>query len=203
MCFWLLLINPLVLPAQRTILFLGDSLTAGYGVEKQEAFPHLLDNRLKDLGYKDIQIINGGFSGSTTASALQRMRWYMKLNPEIVILELGANDGLRGHKIESIRSNLAKTIQFSLDHKIVTVLAGMKLPVNYGNTYTRDFEGLFKSLADEFSLPFIPFLLEGVAGDPRLNLADGIHPNPRGHKIVAENVLKYLRPLLNNPNEIE
>jgi acyl-CoA thioesterase-1 len=191
----LLFSNP-VFAAEKTILILGDSLTAGYGVEKHEAFPKLLEDRLRDHGFTKVKIINGGFSGSTTASAYQRIRWYMRLKPDMVILELGANDGLRGHKIDTIKSNLEKTIQFTLERKIVTVLAGMKLPINYGRNYTLEFEELYKSLSDQYSLPLIPFLLEGVAGRPELNLADGIHPNPKGHKIIAENVLAQIRPLL-------
>ncbi len=193
-----LLSAPSVYSAEKTILILGDSLTAGYGVEKHEAFPKLLENRLHELGFIQVKVVNGGFSGSTTASAFQRIRWYMKLNPDMIILGLGANDGLRGHKIESIRSNLAKTIQFARDRNIVIVLAGMKLPVNYGSRYTRDFEAMFKSLSDQYEIPLIPFLLEGVAGKPELNLADGIHPNPKGHKIIAEIVLTHIRPLLTN-----
>ncbi len=195
---FVLLSTATVYSAEKTILILGDSLTAGYGVEKDEAFPKLLEDRLRDLGFTEVKVVNGGFSGSTTASAFQRIRWYMKLKPDMVILELGANDGLRGHKIESIKNNLAKTIRFAQERNIVTVLAGMKLPINYGSRYTRDFEALFKSLSDQYALPLIPFLLEGVAGRPELNLADGIHPNPKGHKIVAENVLTHIRPLLNN-----
>lgn len=193
-----ILLFPAFLLAETTILFLGDSLTAGYGVEKHETFPQLVNERLLKSGYKNIRIVNGGFSGSTSASALQRLRWYMKIKPDILVLELGANDGLRGHSIPSIKSNLAQVIRFAQEHKIVTVLAGMKLPVNYGNDYTTGFENIFRALAEEYSIPLIPFLLDEVAGNPALNLADGIHPNPAGHKIIADTVVMYLRPLLNN-----
>jgi len=182
--------------AKTTVLVLGDSLTAGYGLEKQQAFPQLLNDKLHQMGYTDTHVINGGFSGSTTASALQRLHWYMRIHPDILILELGANDGLRGLSIESIRSNLAKTIEYAKSQNILTILAGMKLPVNYGKAYTHQFEAIFTSLAKEYSLPLIPFLLKDVAGKPELNQSDGIHPNPAGHKIVAETVLTYLLPYL-------
>ena len=181
---------------ETTLLILGDSLTAGYGVEKEQAFPFLLQQLLDQEGFSDVNVVNGGFSGSTTASAIQRMKWYMRIKPDIVIIELGANDGLRGHPVESIRANLEETIQFALENGIVTILAGMKLPVNYGKNYTQDFEEMFKQLADKYDLPFIPFILKDVAGDPSLNLPDGIHPNPEGHQIIARHLLSFVKPLL-------
>ena len=187
---------PNYLFAKTTILILGDSLTAGLGVEKQEAFPSLLEGKLKALGYQDITVINGGFSGSTTASALSRMRWYLRSKPDILVLELGANDGLRGHDIQSIEKNLADTIKIALNKKMLVLIAGMKMPVNYGRDYRKKFEEIFPKLARKFSVALIPFFLEGVAGKPHLNIADGIHPNPDGHKIISQTVLKYLLPLL-------
>ncbi len=181
---------------KTTILVLGDSLAAGFGVEKEEAFPFLLEQRLKEEGFEDIRVVNGGFSGSTTAGALKRMKWYLKLKPDFLILELGANDGLRGHDIASIRRNLEKTIVYARERKMRVLLAGMKIPINYGKEYTLKFEQIFTSLAEQYSITLIPFLLDGVAGRKDLNLADGIHPNPEGHKIVAENVLAVIRPLL-------
>lgn len=192
------LLVPAFLRAETTILFLGDSLTAGYGVDKAEAFPQLVHESLLASGFSQIQVVNGGFSGSTTASALQRLRWYMKLKPDILVLELGANDGLRGQPLPSIKNNLAQVIRFAQENKIVPVLAGMKLPINYGTDYTSGFENLFRSLAEEYSIAFIPFLLDNVAGNPALNLADGIHPNPAGHKIIAATVVNHLRPLLSH-----
>ncbi|MBU2515073.1 arylesterase [bacterium] len=184
------------LVANTRILVLGDSLTAGFGLEKDEAFPYLLNQQLIKLGYKETEVINGGFSGSTSASAIKRMRWYLKIKPDILILELGANDGLRGHKIESIRKNLEDAIRLALDNGIKVILAGMKMPRNYGEDYTNQFEAIYWSLAEEYSITLIPFLLEGVAGKPELNLADGIHPNPEGQEIVSKTVLKYVLPLL-------
>lgn len=196
LCF-LLIFQPIhPVKAETTLLILGDSLTAGYGLQKEQAFPHLLDNKLKEKGYTGIKVVNGGFSGSTTASAYGRMKWYMRIKPDILLLELGANDGLRGHQIQSITANLEKTIQFAMQNNIITVLAGMKLPINYGSEYTRNFEEMYRKLANKYKITFIPFLLEGVAGDPKLNLADGIHPNPEGHKIITETVYPYIEALL-------
>ncbi len=192
----ILAISPLSITANTKILVLGDSLTAGFGLEKYEAFPHLLNQELIKLGYTDIEVINGGFSGSTSASAIKRMRWYLKIKPDILILELGANDGLRGHKIESIKKNLEEAIRLALDEGMKVILAGMRMPKNYGNDYTNRFEAIYRSLAEEYPIILIPFLLEDVAGIPDLNLADGIHPNPRGHEIVSKTVLQYVIPLV-------
>ncbi len=194
--FLFLLTHPVQSTAKTKILVLGDSLAAGLGVEKQEAFPFLLENHLKKLGYTDFQVINAGFSGSTTASAKSRLKWHLRSKPDILILELGANDALRGHKIKNIKANLATVIQMALDNNIDILLAGMKIPVNYGSKYTKDFETIFTSLAKQYSIPLIPFLLEGVAINSHLMQADGIHPNPQGHIIVAQTVLKYTLPLV-------
>lgn len=182
--------------AETTILILGDSLTAGYGVEKEQAFPYLVEQQLKSEGYQDVRVINGGFSGSTTASAFNRLKWYLKIKPDILLLELGANDGLRGHKIEAIRQNLGRTIEFARSKGMKVLLAGMQMPRNYGKQYTEQFKRLFREVADAYDIPLIPFLLEGVAGRKDLNLADGIHPNPQGHRIVARNVAPYLISIL-------
>lgn len=182
--------------AETTVLALGDSLTAGYGIEKQDAFPALLEKLLEEKGYYDVKVINGGFSGSTTASAVKRMKWYERIKPDILILELGANDGLRGKKIEAIRQNLAETIQYALERDMKVLLAGMQIPTNYGKSYTRDFKSIFPELANRFSIPLIPFILKDVAGKPALNLSDGIHPNAKGHEIIAQTVLEHLMPLL-------
>ncbi len=188
--------TPALIFADTKVLVLGDSLTAGYGLEKEQAFPYLVNERLQSLGYLDIEVINAGFSGSTTASAVSRMRWYLKTKPDILILELGANDGLRGHPIKSIRKNLEDVIELSKSKGIKVLLAGMKIPRNYGKEYTQQFEGLYYSLAKDYEIPLIPFLLEGVAANPDLNLADGIHPNAKGHEIIAETVLTALIPII-------
>ena len=200
-CVSLLLIIslfPSAVFAETTVLTLGDSLTAGYGLEKDQAFPYLLEKKLHDAGFNDVKVVNGGFSGSTSASAFKRLKWYLRIKPEILVLELGANDGLRGLSIDSIRNNLEQTIRFALEQNMKVVLAGMKMPLNYGREYTSQYEAVFTSLAKQYRITLIPFLLEGVAGDKSLNLADGIHPNEQGHKIVAETVFKYIQPLLQN-----
>ena len=182
--------------ATTTIVFLGDSLTEGYGLEKTEAFPYLFEQALKTKGYKDIKVINAGISGSTSASALSRVKWYLRIKPTILVLALGANDGLRGLDPHAMKKNLAMAIKLALERNIQVVLAGIKIPPNYGIQYTKEFEAVYPQLADEFKIPFIPFLLDGVAARPEMNLPDGIHPNSRGHQIIARHVLENLLPLL-------
>lgn len=182
--------------ATTTIVFLGDSLTEGYGLEKSEAFPYLFEQALKAKGYKDIKVINAGISGSTSASALSRVKWYLRIKPTILVLALGANDGLRGLDPQAMKKNLAMAIKLALERNIQVVLAGIKIPPNYGIQYTKEFEAVYPQLAEEFKIPFIPFLLDGVAARPEMNLPDGIHPNSRGHQIIARHVLENLLPLL-------
>ena len=197
--FFICFSTPALLYAETTILMLGDSLTEGTGVEKTKAYPHLVEQKLKAQGFLSINVINGGVSGSTTASALSRLKWYLRDRPDIVLLALGANDGLRGLPTIQIKHNLAETIEVSLRKGIRVVLAGMRMPPNYGKDYTVQFEKVFHELAKEYDIPFIPFLLEGVAGDPKLNLPDGIHPNERGHQIIAQLVYKTLVKLVKAP----
>jgi acyl-CoA thioesterase-1 len=179
-----------------TILCLGDSLTEGYGLAPERSYPSLLRARLAELDHGDVRVVNAGISGSTSASAFSRLRWHLRTKPDIVIIELGANDGLRGLKLEHTRENLANAITLAQARGVRVLLAGMKLPPNYGPQYTRAFERIFPELAKEKNVVLIPFLLKGVAGDPELNLPDGIHPNAEGYKRVVENVLEYLLPLL-------
>ena len=182
--------------AETKILFLGDSLTAGYGIEKFQAFPTLIDKKLKVAGYKDLKVINGGISGSTSASALSRLKWYLKVKPDIMILALGANDGLRGLSVSELRKNLTACIQLAKQKDIVVVLAGMRMPPNYGEAYTKSFFQIYGEVSKEQNVSLIPFLLKDVAGIPHLNIPDGIHPNEAGHKIVAQTVLPYIIKLL-------
>ncbi len=184
------------LQAKTTIVFLGDSLTEGYGLDKSEAFPSLFEKKLKATGYKDIQVINAGISGSTSASAVSRLKWYLRAKPTILVLALGANDGLRGLDPKAMKKNLAMAIQLALDRKVKIVLAGMKIPPNYGLKYTKEFENAYPELSKKYNIPLIPFLLDGVAAKPDLNLPDGIHPNRKGHEIIAQLVFKNLLPLL-------
>ena len=196
--FSLLIVNCPSIQAQEalTILFLGDSLTEGLGLETEQAFPNLVDNRLKEEGYNNINIINAGISGSTSASALERMQWYVRSQPDLVILSLGANDGLRGLSVDNMKNNLAATIEFAQNNGIKVALTGMLTPPNMGEEYTTSFAKVFPDLAAEYNLDFMPFLLQDVAGIPELNQADGIHPNLEGSRIVADHVYNFLLPLI-------
>jgi acyl-CoA thioesterase I len=179
----------------KTILFLGDSLTEGHQLPKEEAYPAIVEQELKKK-FKDIKVINGGVSGATTASGLKRLDWYLKAKPDLMVLALGANDGLRGIKLQESEKNLVAVIKRAQEKKIEVIIAGMKMPTNYGEPYRTQFEGLYTKLAKKYKLKLIPFLLEGVGGNPKLNLPDGIHPNAEGYKVIAQNVLKVLEPEL-------
>lgn len=189
-------IQPVRLMAETRVLVLGDSLSEGQGVDKAEAFPYLVAQKLKAQGYSNVKVINAGISGSTSASALSRLKWHLRTPPDILLLALGANDGLRGLPIKQMKKNLAMTIELALRNGIRVVLAGMKMPPNYGAAYTLNYEKAFQQLAKKYDIVFIPFLLEGVGGDPAMNLSDGIHPNKRGHQIISERVCKYLTRIL-------
>jgi acyl-CoA thioesterase I len=197
--FFICFSTPALLYAETTVLMLGDSLTEGTGVEKTKAYPYLVEQKLKAQGFLAIKVINAGVSGSTTASGLSRLTWYLRDRPDFLLLALGANDGLRGLPTVQIKRNLAATIESALNKGIRVVLAGMKMPPNYGEDYTLKYEKVFLELSKEYDIVFIPFLLEGVAGDPKLNLPDGIHPNERGYQIISELVYKTLMKLVNAP----
>jgi acyl-CoA thioesterase-1 len=177
------------------IVAFGDSLTAGLGVAAEETYPAQLQRRLDSQGLP-YRVINAGVSGDTTAGGLRRVDWVLKSRPDIVILELGANDGLRGLKLQETKANLEKIIQRCRDASVRVVLAGMKLPPNYGAEYTKSFEAIYPALAKQFRLPLIPFFLEGVAGSTSLNQADGIHPTSEGYRIIADLVMETVTPLL-------
>ncbi|MBC8439112.1 MAG: arylesterase [Deltaproteobacteria bacterium] len=174
------------------VVILGDSISAGLGVEPEQAFPFLVQDMLKQKGFDVVKIINGSISGSTTAGATSRLKWYLKSKPDILVLALGANDGLRGLSIDLMTQNLEKSIILAKKNGIKVILAGMKIPPNYGAEYAKAFESSFVSLAQKHDLPFIEFLLKDVAGKAFLNQADGIHPNPEGHKIIATTVFDIL-----------
>jgi acyl-CoA thioesterase I len=178
------------------IVAFGDSLTAGLGVPAEESYPAQLQRRLDVLGYT-YRVINAGVSGDTTAGGLRRVSWILTNKPDLVILELGANDGLRGLSVDQTQHNLREIIQRLRGAGVGVVLAGMKLPPNYGQDYTTRFEAMYQTLAREYQMPFIPFFLEGVGGSSLLNQADGIHPTSKGYKVVVENLLKILMPILN------
>jgi len=174
------------------VLFIGDSLTAGLGVEPEQAYPELLHKMLIAKGIHNVTITNGSISGSTTAGALSRLKWFLKAKPDILVLALGANDGLRGLSTVQMSENLENTIVLAKEKGIKIILAGMEIPPNYGAAYARDFRGVFRFLADKHELPFMPFLLKDVAGKASLNQADGIHPNRDGHRVIASNVFVYI-----------
>lgn len=179
-----------------TILFIGDSLTQGYGVEKEEAYPKVFEQMANAKRDKKIKVINGSISGSTSASGASRMRWFLKSNPDWMILALGANDGLRGLKIDKTKENLEQVIVKAQKADIKVVLAGMLLPTNYGKDYRDEFEKMFQDLAKKYELKLIPFLLKDVAMVKELNQGDGIHPNAKGHQKMAENLWEILGPAL-------
>lgn len=178
------------------IVAFGDSLTAGLGVGADESYPAQLQRRLDSLGYH-YRVINAGVSGDTTAGGLRRVPWILNNKPELVILELGANDGLRGLSVDQARNNLRQIISQLQEGGTTVVLAGMKLPPNYGHEYTAQFEAMYRMLANEYELALIPFFLEGVGGSSSLNQADGIHPTKKGYEIIVDHILKVLTPVLN------
>ena len=177
------------------IVAFGDSLTAGLGVQADESYPAQLQRRLDSLGYR-YRVINAGVSGDTTAGGLRRVPWILNNKPELVILELGANDGLRGLPVDQTQGNLRQIIRQLQESGTRVVLAGMKLPPNYGQDYTASFEAMYRMLAKDYQLLLIPFFLEGVGGSSSLNQADGIHPTKEGYEVIVEQVLKVLKPIL-------
>ncbi len=179
-------------PVQRPILLcLGDSLTAGYGVEIDEAWPALLEGKLAAGGRK-IEVRNAGLSGSTTKGAAESLDWHLDGIVKVMLLGIGANDGLRGLKLEESEKNIEEIIDRARGKGVRVALLGMKIPPNYGMEYFEKFEGMYPALAKKHSLPLLPFLLEGVGGHPEMNLEDGIHPNPEGHRRIAENVHRFV-----------
>jgi acyl-CoA thioesterase-1 len=180
---------------EPVIVALGDSLTAGLGVAAEEAYPALLQARLERDGLH-YRVVNAGVSGDTTAGALRRVDWVLRTRPAVVVVALGANDGLRGLPVTAMRDNLAAIVTRLQAGGARVLLAGMRLPPNYGAAYTREFAEAFAGVARRTSVPLLPFLLEGVAGVPALNQPDGIHPNAAGQRVVADNVWRALEPLL-------
>ena len=177
------------------ILALGDSLTAGFGVKEEESYPSLLQLKIATAGFPH-KVINAGVSGDTTAGGVRRIRWLMKHEPEIVILALGANDGLRGFSAAEIRRNLELMIGVCRKNNVRILLAGMKALPNYGEDYMREFETVFHELAEKHNLDFLPFLLEGVAGEREHTQPDGLHPVASGYRIVSDLVWQRLEPML-------
>jgi len=187
--------------APRIVAF-GDSLTAGLGVGNDEAYPAELQRRLKESGYR-YRVINAGVSGETTAGGLRRVPWILQSKPEIVILELGGNDGLRGLHLEDTKANLEQIIRRFQDENVTVLLAGMKLPPNYGADYTAGFEAIYHALAKQYRLPLIPFFLDGVAGSAALNQADGIHPTAEGYRKIVDAMLPRLVTVLDGRRSVK
>lgn len=173
------------------IVALGDSLTAGYGVELQGAYPALLQNKLEADGYR-YKVVNAGVSAETTSGTLSRLDWILSQKPDIILLVIGANDGLRGIDIQLIRSNLEAILTRLKDEGIVTVLGGMMMVWNLGEEYTLQYNAIYPQMAEKFELIYMPFFLEDVAAVAALNRADGIHPNERGYEIITDNIYPYV-----------
>jgi len=177
------------------IVFLGDSLTAGYGLAKEESVPSLIQERLQEKGYPH-EVVNAGVSGDTSAGGLSRLDWSLDGNVQILVIELGGNDGLRGLPVAALKQNLTEIITRARARGIHVVLTGMEAPPNFGPAYTSEFRAVYGQLAKEFDVTFVPFYLEGVAGIASLNIADGIHPNAEGSRIVERTMWSALEPLL-------
>jgi acyl-CoA thioesterase-1 len=186
--------RPAAVPAAPLVIFLGDSLTAGLGLEENQAYPALLDRDLRRAGVP-ARVINAGVSGDTTAGGLARLGWLLNQHPALIVVGLGANDGLRGLPLTEVEANLRQIIQRSRAAGARVLLLGMRLPPNYG-PYAEQFTALYPKLARELNVPLVPFLLDKVGGIRSLNQADGIHPTAEGQEIVAKNVLPYLEKSL-------
>lgn len=181
--------------AERVIVAFGDSLTAGFGVTPEDSYPARLQARLRAEGY-DYRVVNAGASGDTTAGGLRRVDWALKNKPDIVIVALGANDALRGQDLASVRANLDAIVARFQKAGARVLVAGMEVPPNYGARYTADFRRLYADVALKHKAAFLPFLLDGVAGNPRLNQPDGIHPTAEGYRIVVDHLWPHLKPML-------
>jgi acyl-CoA thioesterase-1 len=186
--------QPAAVSAPR-IVFLGDSLTAGYGLAKEQSVPSLIESHLRGDGYP-YEVVNAGVSGDTSAGGLSRLDWSLDGDVRVLVLELGANDGLRGLPVENLKRNLAEVITRAQSRGIKVVLTGMEAPPNFGAAYTSEFRRVYKELSKEHDVTFVPFYLEGVAGIPSLNIADGMHPNPEGARIIERMIWRALEPLL-------
>ncbi len=185
--FWI----PFASAEAKKLVVIGDSLTEGYGVAKEKAWPALLQKKLTEAK-KEYEVVNSGVSGSTSSSGPSRMSWQLKSKPAVVILALGANDGLRGSSVKFMEDNLNKTVELAKKASTKVILAGMMMPPNYGKEYAKSYAAAFKRVAEKQKVPFIPFLLDKVGGVSELNLTDGIHPNEKGHVVIAETVFKAI-----------
>jgi acyl-CoA thioesterase-1 len=184
-------------PAPKTVVILGDSVAAGFGLDPSQAFPARIQEKIDARGW-NFKVVNAGQSGDTSAAGLSRMDWLLRNRVDVLVLELGANDGLRGLPAEVTKKNLQAIIDRAKAKypQVKIVIAGMKIPPNMGRNYGRQFESIFPDLAKRNDAALIPFILESVGGIRELNLPDGIHPTAKGHEIVARNVWKVLEPVL-------
>ena len=185
--------------AETLIVAMGDSLTEGLGVDPEQAYPAQLERELRSAGC-DVRVINAGISGETSAGALARIDWVLKLRPDVVILETGANDGLRGVDPKVTASNIDQLLSRFREENVDVVLAGMQIVQNMGREYVEEFRLIYPTAAESHEVPLIPFFLEGVAGSPELNQPDGIHPTSRGYAIVVKNVLPHVLEFLSVPD---
>jgi len=177
------------------VAFLGDSLTAGLGLPRDSAYPAVLERSLREEGHP-VRVLNAGVSGDTSAGGLSRLPALLAQHPRVLVVALGGNDGLRGLPVPSTRKNLEAIVKAAQEQGVAVLLLGLKMPPNYGPEYTESFARMYGDVAAELAVPLVPFMLEGVAGDPDLNQGDGLHPTAEGQKIVAGNVLPALRELL-------
>ena len=178
--------------SEITIVAMGDSLTAGYGVPEEEAYPAKLERRLRQEGY-NCRVVNAGVSGETTSDALSRLEWVLSMNPDIIIFESGANDGLRGINPAVPRKNIDKILTRLQEKGVVTIFVGMKMVISLGPAYVADFNAIYPDLAKKHKVLFMPFFLGGVAGKPGLNQDDSLHPKAAGYDIIVENILPLAR----------
>lgn len=185
-------------PPTYQIAFLGDSLTAGYGLLQNEAYPALIEQEMKADGYTEVEVVNAGISGDTTAAGLARVEQVLEPQVKILVVALGANDALRGLPPSETRANLARIIATAQGRGVMVLLAGMQAPPNLGTDYAESFGAIFPALSVEYKVVLVPFLLEGVAGQPSLNQEDGIHPTAGGQKLMAQLVYPKLKPMIDD-----
>lgn len=184
--------------AEPLVVFLGDSLTAGYGLPAELAFPALVADELRDRR-RPVRFVNAGVSGDTTTGALERLDWVLKQRPDVLVVALGVNDAFRGQPVGRVEANLRAIVRRAKSSGARVLILGMRLPTNYGPDYADAFGALYERVADDEEVDLMPFLLDGVGGHPELNLDDGIHPNEAGQRIVAANVLPFLLRVLGDP----
>ena len=195
-------VQPAAAPSRPRIVFLGDSLTAGLGLAREQSVPSLIQARLEANGY-EYEVVNAGVSGDTSAGGLRRLDWALDGDIDVLVVELGANDGLRGLPVAQMKQNLDAIVTRAKQRGITVILTGMEAPPNYGTRYTSEFRAVFRELADKHDVVFVPFFLEGVAGIPSMNNSDGIHPNPSGARIIEQTIWRALEPLLSRATETQ